>query len=73
MRAVGLIESALTLKTLSKEFIPQTIGLIDSIDNAIDWISLKSQECKSEYALTVNARLGRINAGIIFKKEKDSL
>ena len=69
--AAGGIEVALSLKTLSAQLLPPTVGLTNPEHGSETWVSSDSQPISGDYLLTTNSGFGGINAAVILKKGSD--
>lgn len=69
--AAGGIEVALSLKTLSAQILPPTVGLTNPEHGAEALVSSESQPISGDYLLTTNSGFGGINAAVILKKGSD--
>ncbi len=68
MGAAGIIETAIMIKSLEKNIVPPTVNFKTQMLESRNEISNKSQKAlNEEYALSVNAGFGGINAALIIK------
>jgi 3-oxoacyl-(acyl-carrier-protein) synthase len=69
--AAGVIEAAISIKSLQSGKIPPTIGLREAEDDFAMLQGEKSQELRGPSILTCNSGFGGINAGVVFKRSRE--
>lgn len=67
MGATGVIQSAVSLRAMSDQTVPPTVGMNQPGDDAEGWVSPDSQTTKKQFCIVVNAGFGGINAAIVLE------